>query len=175
MEKKELREKYLIVRKEVSDKVTKSDIIFDKVKNLDVYKNAKVIGIYYSLGDEVSTLSLINYSINIGKEVCVPKVVDKNKMEFYQIGNNSNLEKSNFNVLEPTSGSIVDPLTIDLMIVPGIVFSKTNYRVGYGMGYYDKYLVKTHAYKIGLSFRETYIEEVEHNDNDIKLDMVITD
>ncbi len=175
MNKKELRKEYLTIRKDIKDKDTKSRTIFNKLIDLDIYKCSKVIGIYYSLEDEVDTIELIDYSIKIGKTVCIPKVLSNNTMSFYKIIDRSNLVKSSFNILEPNTNNLVNPNDIDLMIVPGIVFSKELYRIGYGGGYYDRYLKDTNSYKIGLSFKETLVDYLPHNDYDVKLNLIITD
>lgn len=175
MDKKALRKEYLKIRQDIKDKIEKSNDVFNKITNLDIYKNSKTIGIYYSMDDEVSTISLIDYSLKLGKEVCIPRVINNNEMEFYKIVDRNNLSKSKYGVLEPTNNNLVDPKSIDLMIVPGVVFSKELYRVGYGAGYYDRYLPKTNAYKVGLSFKETLIDKVPYDENDVKLDLIITD
>ena len=175
MDKKDLRREYLKIRHNIEGKTQKSNDVFNKIINLDIYKSSKTVGIYYSMDDEVSTISLIDYSLKIGKEVCIPKTMENSEMEFYMISDRNNLSKSKFGILEPTSNNLVDPKTIDLMIVPGVVFSKELYRIGYGSGYYDRYLLKTNSYKIGLSFKETLVDFVPHDEYDIKLDLIITD
>lgn len=175
MDKKNLRKEYLKIRHDIKDKTQKSDDVFNKIINLGIYKNSKTIGIYYSMDDEVSTVSLIDYSLMLGKEVCIPRVINNNEMEFHKITDRFNLSKSKYGVLEPTNNDFVDPKSIDLMIVPGVVFSKELYRIGYGAGFYDRYLPKTNAYKIGLSFKETLINVIPYDENDVKLDLIITD
>ena len=175
MNKKALRKEYLKVRHEIKDKIEKSNDVFNKIINLDIYKSSKTIGIYYSIDDEVSTISLIDYSLKLGKEVCLPRVIDNNEMEFFKIADRNNLYKSKYGVLEPTNNDLVDPKSIDLMIVPGVVFSKELYRIGYGAGFYDRYLPKTNAYKVGLSFKETLVDVIPYDENDFKLDLIITD
>ena len=175
MDKKELRKEYLKIRHDIKNKTQKSSDVFNKIINLDIYKDSKTIGIYYSIDDEVSTISLVDYSLELGKEVCLPRVIDNNEMEFHKITDRFNLSKSKYGVLEPTNNNLVNPKSIDLLIIPGVVFSKELYRIGYGAGYYDRYLVKTNAYKIGLSFKETIIDVVPHDENDVKLDIIITD
>ena len=175
MDKKDLRKEYLKVRHNIKDKKEKSNNVFNKIINLDIYDSSKTIGIYYSMDDEVSTIYLIDYSLKLGKEVCLPRVIDNNEMEFFKITDRNNLSKTKFGVLEPTNNDLVDPKSIDLMIVPGVVFSKELYRIGYGAGYYDRYLPKTNAYKVGLSFKETLIDVIPYDENDVKLDLIITD
>lgn len=175
MNKKELRKEYLKIRHNIEGKTQKSNDIFNKIINLDIYKSSKTVGIYYSMDDEVSTISLIDYSLKLGKEVCLPRVLNNNEMKFYKITDRNNLSKSKYGVLEPTNNNLVNPKTIDLMIIPGVVFSKELYRIGYGSGYYDRYLLKTNSYKIGLSFKETLVDFVPHDEYDVKLDLIITD
>ena len=175
MNKDELRKKYLNIRHNIVNKDIKTHNIIYKLINLDEFKKANIIGIYYSTGDEVNTKEFIDYLINSGKTVCIPKVIDSSNMEFYEIKNRFNLKKSNFNIYEPTTTSIINPVDIDLIIVPGVVFSKSLYRIGYGMGYYDRYLLKTNAYKVGITFKETLVDELPHDEYDVKMDCVIAD
>ena len=175
MNKYVLRKKYLNIRHNIVNKDKKTYCIINKLMSLDEFKRANIIGIYYSKEDEVNTIDFIDYLINSGKTVCIPKVIDSSNMEFYEIKDKNNLEKSSLNIYEPTSSNKIEPKDIDLIIVPGVVFSKTLYRIGYGKGYYDRYLIKTNAYKVGFSFSETLVDELPHSEFDVKMDIVITD
>ena len=91
---------------------------------------------------------------------------------FIKIDNNTLYEKSSIGVLEPI-GDIFTGI-IDLIIVPGLVFDKKLNRLGFGMGYYDKYLNSHNIYKIGLCFNEQIVDFVPVESHDIKMNMIIT-
>jgi 5-formyltetrahydrofolate cyclo-ligase len=173
MEKDELRKKYLVIRDNVIDKENKSRIIFNKIINHEYYKNAKVIAIYNSFKSEVDTKYLINYSLNNNKIVLLPRI-EKDNMNFYRIDSLNNLVKNKYGIDEPINNNLYNKEDIDLMIVPGIVFDKNNNRIGYGKGYYDKYLKNSSIYTIGILYSEQLIDNIEVTNNDIKLNEIIT-
>lgn len=173
MDKKTLRKRYLDIRKNLPDKDIKSAIIFDKVINTQEYQHSHIIALYKNLESEVNTDKLITYSISIGKIVLLPKVVG-NDMVFYQITKETIFLKSNFGVYEPMEKDNYDG-NIDLIIVPGICFDKNNNRLGFGKGYYDKYLTNNNLKKMGICFKEQLVESIPTDDNDIKMDLIITD
>ena len=175
MNKEELRKEYLNIRKRISDKDTKSHIIYSNITELDDYKEASTIGIYMSLDNEVSTTKLIEYSLQLGKVVALPRVIN-NDMVFYQITSLDNLVKSSFGVLEPTTGTIVNKEDIDLIIVPGICFDTLGNRIGFGKGFYDRYLDNT-MNSIGICFDEQVLKTdcIETSSNDIKVKKLVTE
>jgi 5-formyltetrahydrofolate cyclo-ligase len=172
MNKKELREKYISIRKNITNKEDKSNIIFNSIINDKDYINSKVIGIYKSLSNEVNTDRLIEYSLSIGKVVVLPKI-DKDNMNFYLIDNNTKYIKSSFGVEEPISNTVITD--IDLFIIPGVVFDKFLNRIGFGKGYYDKYLDNSDSIKIGICFEEQITNSIKTDSNDIKMNKIITD
>ena len=176
MDKQSLRKKYLEIRNNISNKDAKSNIIFNQIINLKEYQNAQIIAIYKNLKSEVNTNKLIDYSLSIGKTIALPKVTNAN-MKFYKIENNSELLKSNFGVLEPIANddNYISKDNIDLIIVPGICFDKNKNRLGFGKGYYDRYLLNTKIKKIGICFNEQIIDIVPTSKYDIKMDLIITD
>ena len=175
MDKKLLRKSLVDIRKDILDKDRKSQIIVNKIIKKDYYLNAKVIAFYKSLKDEVNIDYLINYALNCGKTVLLPRVIG-NDLVFLKIDNDTKYEKSIFNVLEPIyDKEKVYNDTIDLIIVPGVGFDINNNRIGYGKGYYDKFLFNKDIYKIGVCFHEQLINNITIDDNDIKMDMIITD
>ncbi len=174
MDKKIFRVNALERRKDIKDKEIKSLIIVNKIINLDIYKNSKIIALYKSINDEVITNYLINYSLKCGKIVLLPRVVNRNLL-FFKYQENDQLEKSKFNVLAPIYNEFNIVNNIDLIIVPGVCFDKEKNRMGYGKGYYDRYLKDKKVYKIGICYDEMLYESVPINLYDIKMDLVITE
>ena len=173
--KEEIRKKSIEIRKNITNTDIKSNIIFEKIINLDIYKKSKVIGIYNSLSSEVNTNKIIEYSFNNGKIVVLPKIVN-NDIKFYKIEKDKKYIKSKFGVLEPIGieDKYILKDNIPLMIIPGVSFDKNKNRMGFGKGYYDKYLENSNTYKIGICFQEQICEKLIVNSNDIKMDIVIT-
>lgn len=178
IQKQTLRKKYLLIRNNIPDKEIKSKIIIEKIKLSKIYQESKVIALYKSLKSEVDTKELIEYSLKIGKIVVLPKV-EKNELKFYKISLNEPLIKSNFGVEEPLGLNInyIDKSEIDLVIVPGLCFDKENNRLGFGKGYYDRFLSNTNLYTIALCFKEQILEDtlLPVEITDIKLKEIISD
>ena len=107
---------------------------------LPAFQEAKTLATYLSFDHEVSTAGLIEEALQLGKRVCVPRTYAQGRMEFVEYDPDI-LEKTRFGLLEPNEkGRVVDQSEIDLIHVPGLVFQSKGYRIGYGGGYYDRYL-----------------------------------
>lgn len=104
------------------------------------YQEAKVIATYLSFPHEFQTQELIEQALKDGKKVLIPKTYPKGRMDFV-VYNPQQLVKTSFGLLEPQGDlEIVDAYQIDLIHVPGLAFTTEGYRIGYGGGYYDRYL-----------------------------------
>lgn len=153
--------------------LTDSHIIHQKVLSHPIYQKSKKIGIYVHLPFEVETQSLIEKMLK-DHEICVPKV-EGNEMNFYQIHSLNDLSEGCFHVLEPCSSQLVFPQDIDLMIIPMLAFDQKKQRLGYGKGYYDRYLSHGfQGYKLGLAFAWQQVESIAFDEHDQPLDEIIT-
>ena len=104
------------------------------------YQEAKVIASYLSFPHEFQTQELIDQALRDGKKVLIPKTYPKGRMDFV-VYNPQQLVKTSFGLLEPQGDlEVVDASQIDLIHVPGLAFTTEGYRIGYGGGYYDRYL-----------------------------------
>ena len=104
------------------------------------YQEAKVIATYLSFHHEFQTQELIEQALKDGKKVLIPKTYPKGRMDFV-VYNPQQLVKTSFGLLEPQGDlEVMDASQIDLIHVPGLVFTTKGYRIGYGGGYYDRYL-----------------------------------
>ena len=176
MNKDEIRKKYIDIRKNIPNKADQSINITNELIRRKEFINAETIAVYSSLPDEVNTTMISNMSILLGKHLCFPKVIDKDTLEFYYVNDTEELAPGKHKILEPTTNDLVNIKDIDLMLVPGICFDKQNNRIGYGKGYYDKYLSRNHHFKtIALAFKEQMIDEIPTTLRDIPMDEVITD
>ena len=171
MNKNELRIKFKQVRKDILDKNNQSEIIYQKIINNKCVNKCDTVLLYSSLNDEVDTFKMINYFLK-HKKVALPRVRG-NDMDFYYIKSVDELKKGSFDILEPTSNDKVTSNNC-VCIVPGICFDKNGYRIGYGKGYYDKYLSNKSIYKIGICFKECLIDNMSHDLYDIKVDLIVS-
>lgn len=177
-QKKLLRKKYSEIRKAIPDKEEKSEAIFSALISTAEYKNAGCIALYKSFGSEADTSHIALHALSCGKTIAYPRVCGSD-MKFYRYYKNMPFQKSHFGVLEPfdEENIIISPDKIDLVIVPGLCFDKSKNRLGYGGGFYDRFLIKTSAVKIALCFDEQIIENgsLPVSENDVKADLIITD
>lgn len=174
MDKIELRKQMINKRLDLSreDYATKSNLIISKLKQHPDFINAKTIGVYVSFKNEVDTISLIKEIVN-EKNICVPKT-DGHLMNFYLINSLDELKKGNFGILEPLNqGKIINKENIDLLIVPIVAFDSNHNRLGYGGGYYDRYLKNYFGKVIGLAFSFQQIETLPVESFDIPIKTII--
>ncbi len=175
------RIKYKNIRKNmpIYDKQMRDMAIFEKLISTNAYINADTILPYVSTEIEVDTLNIIRHAIENDKRVAVPKCIDGTcDMEFYYIKSISDLEIGAFGVLEPKVDKCAKMYTYDkgVCIVPGLSFDMKGYRLGYGKGYYDRFL-STHFLlkKIGLCYANSTTTELVSGRFDICVDMLVTD
>ena len=136
------------------------------------YQKAQVIATYLSMPHEVSTAAFIKQAQLDGKRVLVPKTYSQGRMIFVDY-DESRLQKSSFGLMEPTSEEAVEKTEIDLIHVPGVVFNSQGFRIGYGGGYYDRYLADFAGASISsiYSFQQSDFEPDYH---DIAVKEVLT-
>ena len=174
--KKDIRKKICAARKQCSEEQIEkmSRKITEKVISLPVFEQENKILVYADYNHEVVTRYLIEEAWQAGKEVAVPKVVGKD-MVFYKLTDFSQLEPGYFQIPEPVSGEIVD-WPEALMIMPGVAFDRENHRVGYGGGFYDRYLEKHPKLKrVAVAFEFQMMPEVPTEPTDICPHIVVTE
>ena len=166
-----VRKEMLQIRKNIIDKEKKSTIIVDKIINLDIYKKSHVIALYNSMTSEVDTSLLIENALQ-NKVVLLPRIIN-NEMKFIVINKNTKYENNKLGFKEPIGKIYNDK--IDLIIIPGIAFDRNLNRLGFGKGYYDKYLFNKDIYKVGICFDEQVLVSLPVDSHDIKMNLVITE
>ena len=172
MNKKELRKKYIEIRKNIDNKCNKDTEIFNEIVNSKEYQDSSLVLTYVSLNEEVDTTRLIEYSLKKGKQVAVPKC-EENFIYFYYINSLEELQEGHFKVKEPKKLNKVVDFENSICIVPGICFDKYNNRVGFGKGYYDRFLQTYEGIKIGVTYKECVCDKIDTNEFDKKVDFII--
>lgn len=144
------------------------------------FLNAQTILLYSALAEEVPTEEIITKCLAEGKRVVLPRVKD-DKIILSQIKDNKSLEKSTLGIFEPSLNNFV-PVNleeIEVGVIPGIVFDLNKNRIGFGKGYYDRFLEgvrkKGKIYLIGLAFDLQIVEKIPTSNFDVKMDKVITE
>lgn len=184
LDKKRIRRKMLNERRDLSDEQVKdmSEVIINKLKKIPVYKTSKTIMVYLSFGNEVDSSEIIKDCFENGKRVVLP-FCDNTDMSITPTEIKDldiDLVEDSIGYIQPNKESLdpVDLSEIDLIIVPGISFDRKGYRVGFGAGYYDRFLGKVNFEipTIGLAYDFQIIESlIEMEDYDIPVDYVMTD
>lgn len=159
-----------------ADYISESDeTIFQKVISLPQYLCAMRIFAYCSIGREVGTHAIIRHALSVGKTVCLPVVIGK-EMVFYPVTEETAFQKGPFGIPQPTPSLRPEhPLQGDLMLMPGLSFTRSGERMGQGGGYYDRYLAAHEIYTVGLCRRAMLSESLPTQAHDRRADFVITD
>jgi 5-formyltetrahydrofolate cyclo-ligase len=145
--------------------------ILEKIKA----KN-KIIGGYYSYNYEINTLDILKKLEKKNYKISLPKINKNNQMNFFDWSFKDPLLINIYGIPEPISERLVDP---DILLVPLVAFDNELNRLGYGGGYYDRYLARTLKYKkiitIGLGYSFQKIKKLPINQHDMKLDHIVTE
>lgn len=176
--KAELRRNLLFARKRVVKRNEKDDSIISRLIEMDEFKSANLIMLYMALDGEINVDSLVDYAHLKGKDVAVPYCVDNNgNMEFYYINNLDELKIGSFGVREPNIDLAKKVTCYDnsVIIVPAIAFDELGYRLGYGKGYYDRFLQNYPFISIGLCYNSFVQKQLPINEYDMRVDYIITD
>lgn len=152
-----------------------SEIIQTKVLNLYEFVSATTVAAYHPIGSEVGTQKILSLVLNLNKHLLLPRVEDENKIIFAEVKDLENdLQVGKYNIMEPKSYCMkVDKM--DLVLVPGIAWDESGHRLGYGKGYYDRYLANIQTKSIGLAYDLQVLENIPHEKNDFRVNMIITE
>ena len=180
MKKEVLRKEILGLRNNLGEEYIDkaSDLIYECVIVLDCFKSSNVIAVYMGFGSEVRTDKLISFALDYGKMVVIPKTVSGNDMIFCKIDADTKFVKDKYGILTVDTNETdceVNKCDIDLFIVPGVAFDKRGGRIGYGAGYYDRYLYGLNAIKVGICYEMQLVDDVHNERNDINMNKIITE
>ena len=179
--KTELRNRYKQIRREMpSDvKLKRDEKIFSRIIGLDAYRSAKTVLAYVSTEIEVDTIKFIKHALNDGKTVAVPRCVPGTRdMVFYIIKSLQDLESGSFSVLEPIPKKCkkLTDFKGAFCIVPALVYDRYGYRLGYGKGYYDRFLsAHKDMFRVGIGYCCCTVTELVHGRFDAAVNILITE
>jgi len=155
MKKAELRQQILTLRRDMEPLLyCQQSALAQKVLACsEPFKRARYLALYSSVNNEVATQDLFTAAVAADKQVFYPKVIDQT-LQFYLVKELVELVPDCFGVLEPILGPFIEPQDLDLIVVPGVGFDCEGRRLGYGKGYYDRFLALTssNCVSVGLSF-----------------------
>ncbi|MEX6588039.1 5-formyltetrahydrofolate cyclo-ligase [Paraclostridium bifermentans] len=181
--KKDFRKKVIELRKKQSPQsiIYKSKKISDIILSLEDVKKASTIMIYLDFNNEVKTDNLVNSLISLGKKVLVPITIKENKTLVPSQIKNINTEVSigTYGIREPKKEFIrvTDIESIDVLIVPAVAFDINRFRLGYGGGFYDRFIEKLRpdSITIGIAFEFQVFDSIPKESHDAQLNYIVTE
>ena len=175
MNKNEIRKKILDIRKKNDEK--KLQINFQDISKI-LQKSkfvGKIVGGYYPYNFEVDTTKILKEFEKKKYLISLPKIKKNFQMDFFQWSSNEPLSINKYGIPEPISGIVTYP---DILLVPIVAFDKNFNRIGYGGGFYDRYIKRVKKNKniitIGLAYSFQKVKKIQINDNDMKLNFIVT-
>ncbi len=178
--KKELRAKIKAYRMSLKsdEKAHMDKKISEFITSMPAFKNAKTLLCYISTEIEVGTDLIIKEAFKQNKNVYIPRCVDKKgHMDFIKIVSTDDLDVTSFGILEPKAELnekyVNSPDTI--CIIPALIYDSEGYRLGYGGGYYDRFLSEFDGKKVGIIYAENLIDRIHRGKYDIAVDFIATE
>lgn len=175
--KNEFRDRYKARRNELSaeEKARLEGGIAAAFLSTMVYKSSSQILLYASTDDEVSTWDIAEKALADGKKLFYPRCYGDHDMDFYLASSLEELGRGRFNILEPSGSEAYSPLNGDLCIVPGLAYDKYGYRLGYGRGFYDRFLSSFGGVTVGLCYGSFVEGSLPRGKYDVKVDVLLTE
>lgn len=176
--KSELRRIFRDKRRNITDKTEKDKKICRNILESDLYRNANQVLCYYPLEAEIDTRLIISSALADKKRLALPYCVDTNgNMEFYYINSFKELRQGSYDIMEPDIEVCekVSDFSGSICIVPGFSFDKKGYRLGYGKGYYDKFLKKFTFNSIGLCYNNFLSNALPAENHDTAVNFIATE
>ncbi|MHB8828879.1 MAG: 5-formyltetrahydrofolate cyclo-ligase [Syntrophales bacterium] len=180
-DKKELRKRILKIRNAMpsEERAAKSATIISMLTELDDIRRAATIMVFLNFGSEVQTDGLISWGWEMGKRIVAPLCCPEDRtMAPCVINDFSDLETGHYGIREPIAAEVtVAPYEeIDVVLIPAVAFDRQGRRVGYGGGYYDRFLpLVSRAARIGVVFSCQIVPEVHADLHDISAQMIVTE
>lgn len=177
-DKNSIRDSVAARRRSLSDAEVeqKSLQISNNLSTLDIFKLSRSIALYSPIQKEVRTQYIFDLAVNCEKEVYFPRV-NGSSLDFFRVNNLEQLKPGKFGVFEPDPNLLkVNIQHIDLFILPGLAFDRSGNRLGFGKGYYDRALDNVpQGKKVGLAYEFQLLDAVPVDENDRKVEMIITE
>lgn len=152
-----------------------SEQIKQKLLALQCVCDAQSIMAYYPHQGEVDLREFLKECIESGKRIALPRIVHRGVMVAVRYTADCDMHHNIHGIEEPKQGTEIDPSDIDLVIVPAVALGEDLHRIGYGGGYYDRYLTKTTATKIGVGFDFQIVPHLPKHAHDVPLDLIVSE
>jgi 5-formyltetrahydrofolate cyclo-ligase len=175
MDKKSLRKTVREKREALPENYVKT--YSEKISRIflqsDEYKNSRVVMSYMSIKNEVDTSIINEVAIGEGKILLIPRINKNDVVEAVELKPGATLENDNkYGIPELHQGTVYPKEEIDLVIVPGVAFDKSGNRIGFGKGYYDRFLKGCRAKRVAVAYPFQLVDAIEAEEHDEKVDRI---
>ena len=179
MTKNELRQKYRALRDSFGEEFINkaSNSTSNNLQKTEEFINADIVLLYYPTKNEISPLPIFEICLKMGKTVAFPVCQkESTTLMFKKVTSLDMFSPSSFGIFEPNEEcEIIIPTEKTICITPALLFSKDGHRLGYGKGYYDRFLKDFNGISVGFSYSDCVLDFIPHDTYDIPLDMIITE
>ena len=177
LDKAELRRSMLKKRLmiEPSDAAEMSRAITRKLLELDRIQNASCVMAYCSYKNEPDLMGLVHALLDMGKRVALPYVTGDDSMIAVEYNYESVMKSNLFGIPEPVIRNESEKVEPDVVLVPGVAFCENLNRIGYGSGYFDRFLKESDAFKIGICYDMQVVPSIKAQPYDVRMDMIVTE
>ena len=179
MDKNSLRQEVFEQRKKLTPEYRQQAeaAIYQSLFDLEAFKTAQTLLCYYATEGEFNSHPIIEKAWQMGKTVGIPRVYPNRQMEAHVYRPDSQLEESAYHIPEPlASAEVIDPKDLDLIIMPCVSCNNQGQRIGYGGGYYDRYILRTKPALLVLPFYQALQrQDIPVEDHDLTMDIIITE
>ena len=177
--KEGIRSEYKEKRKQIdpAKKAVMDEMICKRFLSLSSYRFADTVLLYAPLKYEIDTYPIAIDALSKGKKVAFPRCIEGNEMVYHYVSSLDQLASGKYSIMEPTTDLPLYTQGEDhcVCVLPAIVYDKRGYRLGYGKGYYDRFLSKFTGVKAGLIYNDFLVNEIPNGRFDLPSDIVITE
>lgn len=172
-----LRARMKLLREEASmlQVLEASARIGERVLAMDEYRAAQKILCYHSLPMEVQTGGLIREMLRQGKEVYLPVTCTDKSMKAVRLRDADAVHRGAFKVMEPDGDEEIDPAELELILTPGLAFDRAGGRIGFGAGYFDRFLARCRGTFVALALDAQLVERVPMEAHDVYMHRIVTE
>ena len=180
-EKKKLREELLALRSEIvgEEREKAETAVVSRILSLTSFRFAETVLIYYPIKGEINVLPIAEAALKTGKQVAFPLCdVESSTMTYHIVSDLSELKTGSYGIPEPSSELPVytpEKDKNDLIIIPAVCFDRQGYRIGYGKGYYDRYLNSFDGTAVGVTFNKLLRQSVPRGRFDKHVSLIVTE
>jgi 5-formyltetrahydrofolate cyclo-ligase len=177
MEKTELRRSMLKKRLmiEPRDVCEMSGLITHTLLDLDCIQNASCVMAYCAFKNEPDLMGFINALLDMGKDVALPYVTGDDRLIAVDYNYDSVMKSNIYGIPEPVLSNESENVEPDVVLVPGVAFGADLNRIGYGVGYFDRFLKETNALKLGICFDMQVVPSIKAEPHDVRMDIIVTE